>query len=75
MIRTARLCFDSPEDRWYCQTPTQKIHLPCGTSFALRIAGQYVGCRLEVSHDWYILTPSERFVLHPSEVYSIQIEL
>ena len=75
MIRQARLRFHDDEDRWYVQWRNQSYPLSCGTSLALRMAGRYVPCRLELSHDWYIITAEKRFVLHPKEVYDVKADL
>ncbi len=71
MTRQVTLSYDSDDDCWYAVNGTKRYVLHCGETLEFLMGGQMVPCRLEVSHDWYIITPEHRFVLHPQERYVV----
>ena len=73
MPRRVALSYDWEEDRWCAVWETKRYALHCGQSLEFCMGGRMVPCRLELSHDWYIITPESRFVLHRSERYAVNV--
>lgn len=72
MTRRAVLSYDAADDRWYAAMGSKRYPVHCGETFRFRIGGHLVPCRVELSQDWYVWTPEQRFRLHPQETYVVE---
>lgn len=75
MPRKTQLTYDSSTDQWGVTIKNRWYGVGCGECFGLRIGKSFIGCRLEIDSNWYVILPDDtRFILHPRTSYMVSID-
>lgn len=73
-FREGRLLFDPPTERWEIWgTYDEPEAVHCGESFEMKVAGEFLPCRVEMDSDWYVIFRNTSFYLHPKVSYWIRM--
>ncbi|WP_409344792.1 DUF5348 domain-containing protein [Paenibacillus sp. MBLB4367] len=69
----SKMTYDREGERWVVHLGGQTYGLHCGEWFEMRLGDMGVPCRMELDHDWYVVTRGARFILRKRDTYEVEM--